>query len=294
MKKIMITLIAVLTAAVLALNIGCKRLMNIQISRRNIAVNRINTDISTLIADGEADADSIIASNTGKWKAEYGDDMPEDIRFIPIRNENGECVAFVTGNCPSSFNRNATNDTTFYAKDNGICPAESVNYTYGDNLHFIFNGLILSSAPTVCATGHYIDGTCGAYSSTGCITGYVDAGTDGVISAVDANGSCQSNYDFLGSYQSCTAETTDNLCTTLCNGDMSHTAAGQCAAACTAGFSKLKTDTGLSFTAWGTRTTHPSIVVETDDGRCYVNLAPGRATNAVNVQYNNTVYHTTE
>jgi signal transduction histidine kinase len=150
MKKIMITLIAVLAAAVLALNIGCKRLMNIQISRRNIAVNRINTDISTLIADGEADADSIIASNIGKWRAEYGNDMPDDIRFIPIRNESNDIFYAPVDK--------STALCTIYDRDGKI--AGFAGYRYSENnigrILFIGNIVILVSFLIILAHALYL------------------------------------------------------------------------------------------------------------------------------------------
>lgn len=207
---------------------------------------------------------------------------------------NGECVAYATENCPSGFYKNPENGVTFYAKNNNICPDGYEIYTHGDNLSFIFNGIIIGSEKTLCASGHYVDGVCSSYSSSGCITGYVDAGADGIVAAVDANGSCPTGYDSLWAYQSCTATTSESLCTTLCNGGMLQTTAGYCAAACSAGFTTLRTSTGLIFTTYGTRTTTPSIVVANEAGtQCYVNLAPGSTTNAIHVRYNDTVYHTT-
>ena len=206
---------------------------------------------------------------------------------------NGECVAYATENCPSGSYKNEGGSATFYGKSGNFCPNGYEPYTAPSTLSFIFNGLILDNAPTVCATGHYVNGTCSAYSSTGCITGYVDAGTDSVVAAVDANGSCPSNYDSLWAYQSCNASTTESVCTTLCNGGMLKTDAGYCSAVCGAGLTRLKTSTGLSFNVYGTRTTTPSIVIGYDNGECYVNLSAGSATNAINVKQNNTTYHTT-
>ena len=206
---------------------------------------------------------------------------------------NGECVAYAQENCPSNFYRNSENGTTFYGKNGDTCPSGYEPYTYGSNLSFIFNGLILANAPTLCASGYYVNGVCTARSGTGCITGYVDAGTDDVVSAVDANGSCPTGYDSLWSYQSCTASTTENLCTTLCNGGMLQTGAGYCSEVCGNGLSILHVGPTITFPLYGTKTTQPSLVVANDSGRCYVNLAPGNASGAVNVRHNNTVYHST-
>ena len=206
---------------------------------------------------------------------------------------DGECVPYTQENCANGFYKNAENSATFYSKNGNLCPTGYEPYTYGTNVSFVFNGLILDNAPTVCASGHYVDGVCTPYASTGCITGYVDAGVDGIIAAVDANGACPSGYGALWAYQSCTAGTTDSICTTLCNGDLLKTDAGYCVATCGSGLSKLHVGDTLTFTLYGTKTTTPAINLGNGNGVCYVNLAPGRASGAINVQYNNTIYHTT-
>lgn len=207
---------------------------------------------------------------------------------------NGECVAYAQENCPNNFYKDSTTASTFSGKNGDLCPSGYEAYTHGSNLSFIFNGLILANAKTVCASGHYVGGTCTAYGTTGCITGYVDAGTDNVVASVDANGSCPTGYDTLWAYQSCTADTTENVCTTLCDGDLVHTGAGYCVATCGNGFTTLHVGNSLTFPLYGTRTTTPSIVVANESGQCYVNLVPGRASGAVNVNHNNTIYHTTD
>ena len=206
---------------------------------------------------------------------------------------DGDCVAYTNGNCQSNFFQDSENEDTFYSRDGNVCPAGYEPYSHGSNLTFLFNGLILGSAPTVCASGHYVNGTCEPYSSTGCITGYVDAGVDNIVAAVDANGDCPSNYDSLWTYQSCTPSTSERLCSTICNGGMMHTGTGNCAAPCSLDRSGLYTSTGLIFPLWDTRTTQPAIYIGLENGVCYVNLAPGVANNAVNVEYNGAIYHTT-
>lgn len=90
MKKIMIILMVALAAVALGFNIGCRKLISAEISDRNIAVNRINSEISAMIAESSEDAESLISSNMGKWKIEYGDDLPDDIRFIPVQSDGKE------------------------------------------------------------------------------------------------------------------------------------------------------------------------------------------------------------
>ena len=207
---------------------------------------------------------------------------------------SGECIPYAQENCPNDFYRVSENSATFYSKNGDYCPTGYEVYTYGDNMTFVFNGLILSNAPTVCASGRYVDGVCSSYDSTGCISGYVDIGVDSVVAAVDENGSCPTGYNSLWSYQECTASTTDSVCTTLCNGGMLQTAAGFCAASCGIGLSKLHIGDTLTFNLYGTRTTSPSVVIGNGNGVCYVNTAPGRVTGAMHIMFNGTVYHTTD
>ncbi len=61
---------------------------------------------------------------------------------------------------------------------------------------------------------------------------------------------------------------------------------------CEIGISKLMTSTGLAFQLYAERYTEPSLVVQYNDQKCYGKLEYGRAAGAINIQYNDTVYHT--
>lgn len=60
---------------------------------------------------------------------------------------------------------------------------------------------------------------------------------------------------------------------------------------CEIGFGAIKTSTGLSFSLYAEKYTEPSLVVGYNDGKCYGKLETGKATGAINVNYNGTVYH---
>lgn len=207
---------------------------------------------------------------------------------------DGECVPYAQENCNSGFYKNTENSATFYSKNGNLCPTGYEPYTYGINVSFVFNGLILSTVPTVCASGHYVDGVCSPYDSSGCITGYVDAGVDGIMTAVDANGACPSGYNALWAYQSCTPTTTDRVCTTLCNGGLLQTGNGYCVATCDIGISSFHVGTNVTYPVYGTRTTTPSMVVSDGTNVCYVNATPGNSNGSLKFLYNNTVYHLTD
>ena len=208
--------------------------------------------------------------------------------------ENGTCVQNTPENCDSGFYRNSVNGATFYSKNkDNLCPTGYEAYTYGNNMTFIFNGLILSSAPTVCATGHYVNGSCAAYDTDGCISGYIDVGSDGVIASVDANGACPSNYTALGSYQSCNPTTTDNICTTLCNGGLLRTALGYCSEVCPLGLPEMHIGPGVSIAVYGTQTTVPTLKISDGVDVCYVNIAPGVGSGTLNLSDGTHTYHVT-
>lgn len=62
---------------------------------------------------------------------------------------------------------------------------------------------------------------------------------------------------------------------------------------CVSGVTKLSTSTGLSFQLWAEKYTTPSLNILYNGVICYVNLELGSATNAVNINNNGKIYHTT-
>lgn len=65
----------------------------------------------------------------------------------------------------------------------------------------------------------------------------------------------------------------------------------KCVPLCTAGVTKLRTD-NLSFNIYLNVQTHPSLNIEYNNQVCYIGLIPGRAVNAINVEYKGQIYHT--
>lgn len=63
---------------------------------------------------------------------------------------------------------------------------------------------------------------------------------------------------------------------------------------CATGITTLRTGTGVSIPLWAERGTEPSLCVKYNDMVCYGNLEPGQAAGAINVMYNDIVYHVTE
>ena len=84
-----------------------------------------------------------------------------------------------------------------------------------------------------------------------------------------------------------------NNCPWECDVGYGRTSNNTCEQLCTAGVTGLHTSTGLVFNLYANRQTQPSIYIQPDNSNtvCYVNLAPGVANNAVNVDYNGAIYH---
>ena len=67
---------------------------------------------------------------------------------------------------------------------------------------------------------------------------------------------------------------------------------GDVAAPCAAGVTTLRTGTGLIIPLWADKNTTPALHVRYNGTVCYINLEPGNAANAINVEYGGVVYHT--
>ena len=63
---------------------------------------------------------------------------------------------------------------------------------------------------------------------------------------------------------------------------------------CSLGISALKTSSGLSFALYAEKYTTPAINIGYNGGICYANLEPGQSAGAINVSYNDQIYHTVE
>lgn len=87
----------------------------------------------------------------------------------------------------------------------------------------------------------------------------------------------------------------ESNCPWECDAGYGLTSSNTCEQLCTAGITELHTGTGLIFNIYTNKNTSPAIHIKPDgsDTVCYVNLSTGAGTNAVNIQYNGTVYHTT-
>lgn len=69
---------------------------------------------------------------------------------------------------------------------------------------------------------------------------------------------------------------------------------GVCVALCGAGFTQLKSSTGVSVNVYAARPSTPALNISTSRGTCFVKLESGSANGAINVNYNGNTYHTVD
>jgi len=126
MKKLICTLVimtAVFTALIIGFNIGFRKVMDEQLKSFNVAINRINREISDAAAESEASPEKIIADRTEQWKKTYGSSVPESIVFIPLNNSDRVFYAAVDKRCAVC---------SIYGKDEQL--AGFVKYTCSDSI----------------------------------------------------------------------------------------------------------------------------------------------------------------
>lgn len=91
MKKFIRTLIiitVVFAALALGFNICFNAAMQKQLKNSNVAVNRINREISDTLAESVSSPEDIISERYEQWKKTYGSCTPVSIVFIPLTGDN--------------------------------------------------------------------------------------------------------------------------------------------------------------------------------------------------------------
>ena len=187
---------------------------------------------------------------------------------------------------------------TFMAPINGDCRENGYSYIgVPDELEFIYNGFIIGTAVALCgADEHVVDGVCTAYFRDDCPAGWVNITDYDTTFMPMSLGVCASGYTKRSFSQQCNKLKNDDACMAVCGGDLFWSDIGVCDTLCMFGgtsFNIKKTNADiLSFPIYSTHQITPSIAFGIGDGVCYVNLMPGAGNDAVNLQYNNTTYHT--
>ncbi len=135
---------------------------------------------------------------------------------------------------------------------------------------------------------------------TGCRVGYYATGYSTEINKAPytgctpcTNGPVGSKYIGYGTPISDGAIEIGDNCPWKCgDGYLINSDGNACDKLCELGFTKLNTSTGIVVPLYSEKRTTPSINIGDVNGACHADLAPGRATGAINVMYNGDVYHT--
>ena len=211
---------------------------------------------------------------------------------------NGDCVPYTKGTCNGDANVHdwnlALDSASFMATEDGLCKIGGYSIIeIPDDLYPKYNGFVMGSEIALCTNGYRSNNTsCVDYAMGECPTNYVDLALNDNTFAKLTDGACASGYSKYVINQQCNQNTTDSMCAILCSNGLEYTDVGTCAALCPSEHHTLKTSTGLSFPLYATKQITPSINIQMGDDICYVNLVNGRASDAINVQYDNKIYHT--
>ncbi len=211
------------------------------------------------------------------------------------------CVVFCA-ECPDGTSGLTTiNSDTFISPINNICKAGYSIIQIDDTVFTpLFTGTLSGNAITLCSNGHYVNGTCVDWDAGECPNNYNDMGLADTTFSNTTAGSCATGYTTYEIESACSDNTSASICAIVsCSDNETLTSVGACGTPCTAGATALKirkTDnTILSFPLWSSKLVTPSLNIQVSNGNvCYVNLTAGTGTDALNINYNGTIYHTTD
>lgn len=188
----------------------------------------------------------------------------------------------------------AVNINTFILSDDGNCYAEYEPYTKTGGAVY---PLIEDS--DLCPAGQYrANGICTTYSAGTCPENMVNTTTNTATWATMTNSVCPSNYteetinaiEFACDMYDSQITSETPACLLMCTNGNVFTEVNSCAPLCSE-YHKLKTSTGLEIPVYASKQTTPSLNFQIGNNRCYINMVPGKKTGAINVEYNDTIYH---
>lgn len=207
------------------------------------------------------------------------------------------CTSLSRGRCDSGYFEVTTASTTVGGIDNnGHCWNGTALFNVPTGSYVISTGGILNSAPTLCGTNEYMNnGTCTANDNTKCPTGWINyvsgAGTTFVPTSADT---CGTNYVRATDAIDCGERQDEDFCAAFCDAGESLTWGGQCVPLCGGGITKLHVGS-YTFPVYAQKTTEHALGVQAPTAVCYVNLASGNTSGAVNLRSpDGTSYHTTK
>jgi len=210
---------------------------------------------------------------------------------------NGTCTARTQGRCPNGYMMYPVSSNTFSAQTLDLNCMNSYNtFEVPDILQMMYNGILVNFGPELCGAGMRMsDGACVPLERGECPENYYDATVDAETLMKTNMGKCDTNYSAYGLSANCGAATDAALCAILCDAPAVYTGVGTCATPCELGARRLNTSNGILVPLYSERQSTPTLnVLFPDGGMCYGNLVSGAARGSINMNYNNTIYHTTD
>lgn len=233
--------------------------------------------------------------------------LPASELCAPLQHPaTGVCTPYAQGGCPVDRFDTAVNNATFIMTEDGFCPSGYEEYTvYQDYMYPLPDNSIL------CGEGTYAkSGVCTPFPQGTCPNGFLNQTSYTTVWALplDSQGKCPSGYEKfeypteeIFACDTYTPHVTSDTqsCLLMCDNSQIYTEVGTCGELCKLGFTTLRTrkedGTTYVFPLYSTKQVSPSINVELGKGVCYVNLAPGNGTGAINVSDDaGNEYHTVE
>ena len=211
---------------------------------------------------------------------------------------NGTCTPYTQGRCDTDYIEAIPNSSTFVAPDaTNRCAAGYSLISSPAWMYMISTGMILTSAPTLCGAGQYMNnGVCTDFDTTQCpLNWYNYAPAGGETFVPTAGGVCGTNYVLTDDSVECDNRGDSDFCATFCASGEQVTWNGLCVPLCRAGVTELHIGQFV-FPIYAQRTTSPALNIGLTSGDvCYVNMETGVGTNALHMRdANGVTYHTTK
>ena len=230
---------------------------------------------------------------------------------FPLTSSNGddgkfvyECQINIQGSCGAGTTKQEICNFSPRTSD-GACVSGMSVHAKGAYVQ------IETSGVTICDNGYFNGSTCVAYSENIeiCPMGYRDVFDTDSIRLLPDGADCPTGATVLGAYDGAHdedenqiyiwsypyANTPDNMIALrMCSVGYEMNYLGNCVALCSVpGVRYLRTDTGVVMPVYNSKLTTPSINIRVGTSKvCYVNLQPESSTGAVNIEYNDVLYHT--
>ncbi|WP_297957331.1 sensor histidine kinase KdpD [uncultured Ruminococcus sp.] len=105
-------------------NVVFGKVSELKMSSRNVAVNRINAELSEAMRESGSEPAEIIAEHKADWSRRFGKDMPRQIVFIPAEGSTGSFLNTADKNCAVCCVYDSSGRLTGIAE-----------YTYDNSIH---------------------------------------------------------------------------------------------------------------------------------------------------------------